>query len=646
MSIDFFLGSALGLFVAYFGFGFVLSLPVLSSERFSRLERWLTYFSLSVGCLTLLMFFLGILGILTPLSLFSSIFVVCSLCACLWLHQLRTGRKNLDLRLKLFQFPSVANPAVLIILTAIATLLFLASYHAFMFPQILWDTLTVYAFLGKRIYLDGRIPFFSGSSGSVEWSGNYPMLVPMLYAWFNFSLGEVNDLLGRSISWVFGVATLVATYTMAKRLFDQNTALFSVYILAVTPMFLAHAMLSYIDIVLTYYFAVALYFAYTACEDMSTKRAYLAGFMGGLAAWTKYQGLFLVFIITVYWLMMRARDRTVDRIFLRILLVLAISGSAWYVRNWLLLGNPVYPNLFQLFGGRNLDGWLFSHNYNYWIGRWSVQLGTDRSYESLIRLPLTLFIRDNSVFSLGQDGVGFLLACFAIPGLLLSLAKRTDGDLLLLNWVLTLFSLWFISLYYFIRYLLPLLPAFAISSGRLLNLVVRDVKKTRAPLRVFLLIIIAIPLITAFFIPTGVLALIGPTYTFRDYVFSRPFMPPSSEEALRHAIPADYALWQFINRETPRNAVFLTLDHRWYYVDRALVFADSTEMRELYFISNTPQAVDFLASANVTYIVAEPWYSEMPLWYKSPLFRGLDNTTYFVKVFDEQGFRVYKIKGG
>jgi len=458
-------------------------------------------------------------------------------------------------------------------------------------------------------------------------------------------LGSVNDYLCRSISPVFGFATLVVTFALAKKLHGSMTALFSVYILAVTPIFLAHSMLGYIDIVLTYFFVSTIYFLYTASENKDKKRAFLSGFMGGLAAWTKYQGLILVLIIIAYWIMIRFKDKTVDSIFLRSLFAFVISASPWYLRNIVLLGNPVYPNLFAVFGGRNLDPWLLSQNFDFWVGRWAVILGTDHSLNSLLYLPITLLIKDNSLFSLGQDGVGLLLTAFGVPGLILSVLRRRKGDLLLLSSTFIFFSLWLIFLYQFIRYLLPIVPLICIFGGDLLNKIINDIGKFRKPWKVSLILIIIAPLLTAFLIPSSVLALVGPSVTFKDYIFSRPFVPPSVEEALRHAIPADYAFWQFINEKTSSDSVFLSFDHRWYFVNRELAFADGSEMEEIYFVNNVSQAVDYLLKAKVTHIIVEPWYKELPLWYKSPLFRELDNTTFFTQVFNEQGYEIYEIKG-
>ena len=598
------------------------------------------------------MFLLGTLKILnlnliiTSLFFFSLFFIILRFYVERRKKSLRfsLGFKNLSLNLCFTK-----RTLCFLITVVLANLLFMAFYHAVCFPQILWDTYTVYAYLGKQIYHQNGIPLFSGSSGSVEWSGNYPVLVPLLYAWFNFSLGKVDDHLSRTIFPVFGLATLAATYAFSKRLYGSTAALFSIYVLITTPIFFTHLAIGYIDIVLTFYYTLALYFLQKACEENNIVYAVLSGFLSGIAAWTKYQGLLLAPIILVFWLLNRINNKThsndISQLILKAFFIFVLTASPWYIRNWILLGNPVYPNMATIFGGRNLDSWLLSQNYAYWIGRWAVLLGTDRSFDSLLRLPVRLLIKDNSLNSLGQDGVGFLLTCFGIPSLFISLFKRRKTDLLLLIWILTYFALWFICLHYFIRYLLPITTALSMLAGRLLSEISFEIKNSKKLYRILLFAVMATPLSAAFFIPTEVLAITGPSQTFKDYVFTRPFAPPSTEESLRHAMPADTALWRFINEKTPTGSVLLSFDHRAYFIERKIVFADSTQMKEIYFVSNLSEAVSFLRSINITYVVVEPWYKDMPLWYKSPLFQGLENTTYFTKIFEEGGYALYEVKG-
>ncbi|MEO7317907.1 MAG: hypothetical protein ABIZ56_02845 [Chthoniobacteraceae bacterium] len=81
-----------------------------------------------------------------------------------------------------------------------------------------------------------------------------------------------------------------------------------------------------------------------ALDRSSPRRAMLAGAFAGFAAGTKYFGLPAALMIASFILvfqegkaMLRARTAMI------FLLTSGIAGGAWYVRNWLVLGNPLYP---------------------------------------------------------------------------------------------------------------------------------------------------------------------------------------------------------------------------------------------------------------------------------------------------------------
>jgi hypothetical protein len=81
---------------------------------------------------------------------------------------------------------------------------------------------------------------------------------------------------------------------------------------------------------------VAVFWIGTVLQIM--KRDWLwAGIFLGMLVGTKYSGiLFALILITVFWPKLKNN-------ILAWLLPLVIIGGFWYVRNWLLVGNPVYP---------------------------------------------------------------------------------------------------------------------------------------------------------------------------------------------------------------------------------------------------------------------------------------------------------------
>jgi hypothetical protein len=105
----------------------------------------------------------------------------------------------------------------------------------------------------------------------------------------------------------------------------------------------------FIDLGLALFSSLALYWAVAAELDLSG--AVLAGAFGGLAGGCKFTGLLFAAIcallaFAVEWPQVR---RGVRRL-LVIGLIALVVASPWYVRDWLLAGNPIYPLANRLFG--------------------------------------------------------------------------------------------------------------------------------------------------------------------------------------------------------------------------------------------------------------------------------------------------------
>lgn len=92
------------------------------------------------------------------------------------------------------------------------------------------------------------------------------------------------------------------------------------------------------------YAAFILASARLAFEGSQPRRVMVAGVFAGFAAGTKYFGLpaaFLIVLLIVVFHAGNALQRARDA--MAFFLAAAAAGGAWYVRNWLVLGCPLYP---------------------------------------------------------------------------------------------------------------------------------------------------------------------------------------------------------------------------------------------------------------------------------------------------------------
>ncbi len=227
--------------------------------------------------------------------------------------------------------------------------------------------------------------------------------------------------------------------------------------------------------------------------------------------------------------------------------IAAAIAAPWLVKNALITGNPIYPNLYRVFDGR------------YWSAVQEAQFlrsqaaagGGPRDLFGLLAIPFDLTVRDARFFcpSFSISLMALFLAALAIPA---SYRAPRAGLLAIsaggfLAWVLSIHQG---------RFLVAWVPVMALS-GALALAPLRG--RPRATLAVTLLVIaIAAHQIRAQLYP----------YTTRLDVLVRP-------RAELEVHNANCRLCQFLNGAVPQDGKVLVFwDNRFYFLDRAY-WADS-----------------------------------------------------------------------
>jgi hypothetical protein len=280
----------------------------------------------------------------------------------------------------------------------------------------------------------------------------------------------------------------------------------------------------------------------------------------------------------------------------------------WYIRNFLLLGNPVYP----FFGiGKYLDPLLIESSMQH--------------FQNWLKQP---FWGLTSLIS----KVGTIIAASAII-YYSTIVKRRHFDTLLSLYLL--FSGFLIMSFHipFPRYLMISLPVLSVViSKRIKSFLVRhDLIENKMTITFALLITISVACI----IPSTIIA--KPAYNTEnkwDYL-SQVFDEGDA--------------WRWINENTPENATIATYDIKEYYVERKIMLLDGYEAAPLYKMNTIEEVLDYLREQNVTYILSVPWAS--PLDFRMPpayewcmLTRYLGDPRYLPPVYvDSRGATVYNV---
>jgi hypothetical protein len=271
----------------------------------------------------------------------------------------------------------------------------------------------------------------------------FPQLVELLDAAELLVGGDVLTPLTSLLFCLLVAALLVA---WGRRLGDLRAGAWSAALWLGSPFVLLLARAGLVEPA-TAAFATAALLAMQASVDGGSA-AWLAasGALAGWAAGTKYTGLYFVAALGLAALVLSPRGARARAAAAFALGALA-AGGPWYVRNWLLSGNPVWPFLGVVFG------------YRFWgpidvaSATWSLRHeGGPQSLRALLALPWNLATaRLPGIRSLAPG----LFALFPI-GVAWGLASRSRRWLVLVAAGFVVF--WFATTQQ-VRFLIPAIPA-------------------------------------------------------------------------------------------------------------------------------------------------------------------------------------------
>jgi len=200
----------------------------------------------------------------------------------------------------------------------------------------------------------GRVDFISGNVYT-----NLPMNCEMLYL---FSMNLCGDvMLGIHLAVVMNALTSVlaafAVYLAARRFVSRRSALAATTLFFTMPLVTWTSTLNvYNEVLLTFYVTLAVYGFLEFSETRRPGWGVLSAAFAGLAAGVKYTALVFFPVCVAPAVVLAACGL---RFFRRVgagvlyVLIVALLVSPWLVKNLALAGNPTYPFLCRVFGGRD-----------------------------------------------------------------------------------------------------------------------------------------------------------------------------------------------------------------------------------------------------------------------------------------------------
>jgi hypothetical protein len=283
------------------------------------------------------------------------------------------------------------------------------------------------------------------------WQANGPLTIEMLYG---VALGLQSEPTARLIHLILAGLLVLAAYALARSEVGETGGVLAAAVLLGIPIFPIWGTLAYADMGWAL-FEFLMVFAVVRWSSLDEPGwLVLGGLFAGLAASTKYLGLagLLSGVALVALGGGTAGARSLPRSLARFTLPALAVCAPWYLRNAILLGDPVYP---FLSGGGETWG----------EGRLSLLLtylhsfGAGTSPVDFLLLPVRLYT-DHGLFGTFMSSIEF--PSFFFPLALLLLVTRPGRSLRLIGaFVLLRFGAWALGSQQ-TRFLLPVFPALSV----------------------------------------------------------------------------------------------------------------------------------------------------------------------------------------
>lgn len=242
----------------------------------------------------------------------------------------------------------------------------------------------------------------------------FPGLVEGMYFW---GLGFGSEIVTQQIHFTYALLTMILIWHWTQRLWDNLTAGWALMLLVSIPSLFLLASWAYTDLTLIF-FGLAMLYTLAYGKEQNDRRWWtLSAISAGMAMGVKYTSFVMpvtAVLLIAIWSFPRKRMLFTE--ILKFGLISTGTGLIWYLRNWIWMGNPIYP---FLFGGRYWDEFRAA---------WYAGSGTGMGWDlgALILLPLTVTLGYQDANGIDAD-IGPLLL-LALPFALWAFATKPSVD--------------------------------------------------------------------------------------------------------------------------------------------------------------------------------------------------------------------------
>ncbi|MDI6892276.1 MAG: glycosyltransferase family 39 protein [Actinomycetota bacterium] len=250
---------------------------------------------------------------------------------------------------------------------------------------------------------------------------------------------------GRLTTAFLGTSTVYIVYLIGRRMFGEKVGLLSALLLAFSFFHVKDSHYITVDVPASFFVALSFLFCYLILEKGEKRHYILAGLFAGLSMATKWNVAPILLSLIVAYLLASWRNRALtDGIFIGLL---AFGLGLFIGTPYAFLDLPKFLN--------DLAGIMVHYR------------GGHPGFEASV--PWLFYLKHMA----SSEGLGVAIFLCAAGGILLSLMRRSDKDLLLLSFPLVYFLLVSSSKVTFPRNVLPLYPFLVLYGGCFLSEIIK-----------------------------------------------------------------------------------------------------------------------------------------------------------------------------
>jgi 4-amino-4-deoxy-L-arabinose transferase-like glycosyltransferase len=328
-----------------------------------------------------------------------------------------------------------------------------------------WDSISYHLAVPKLWLENGQIGYVSFIHHS-----NFPSCVDNLYIW-GLKWGGQSG--AKAFSLVFLIFGLMAIFGLARTVYGQTAARWATLGFLVAPVVMWESGTAYIDVSHGLFIGLGVALCARSLQEDSRKLAYIGSILIGFGIGSKYTGLqsIAAWIAVLAFLMIVVKPKPVSlKAIVSVGVIALVIGCPWYIKNYAMVGNPVFPFFYEKLGGRNWDqrraDIYKNEQLTFGVGREAGNLNLTTVGHAILGLG---YQPGRYVNPMPQQGMGFPQSASGVVALLGALAwlfsgrsKRFEGSLL--AWSGISLAMWFV-LSQQSRYLVAIMPPLCMLAG-------------------------------------------------------------------------------------------------------------------------------------------------------------------------------------